>query len=117
MEISILSAVAFKVACPTAAHFLLHFEAMQQTFDTSDSDGPCQQAHIDLAWYAIKLALLDIGMLRFMPSHLSAAALFLGRRISGMQSAWPHLMVPLNNRSEGVLEAIVYRLQQLLEAA
>merc|ERR1712066_860012 len=34
-----------------------------------------------------------------------------------MGSAWPHLMVPLNNRSEGVLEAIVYRLQQLLEAA
>jgi hypothetical protein len=134
MEVAILRTLKFEVASPTAAHFLLHFQASGEALPF-DSDGcavvgtaaeargggggvpsPGSRARaVDAAWYVMELSLLDIRMVRHMPSHLAAAALLLSNRLAGQLPAWPESLAHLSGYKEPSLEACAGELRELLE--
>merc|ERR1719235_3144221 len=59
MECSMLSVLSFQIVVPTAAHF---FEVLQQA-------NGCDEKHRSMAQYILELALLDMPMLHYKPSH------------------------------------------------
>merc|ERR1711870_38293 len=131
-----LTALQFEVASPTAAHFLRHLLAASQKItaipgcdpmhpEFAQYTGNYQGQHTfaydrvqaDLAWYVLELGLLEIGMIRFAPSHISSAALLLSNKLLSRRPAWPEILARLSSHEEETLEACVGELQQLLEAA
>lgn len=72
MEVSILTALKFVLCVPTVAHFLERYQRINH----------CAEAHRHLMQYLLELSLLEYKMIRYAPSHLAAAALFLRDRKS-----------------------------------
>jgi len=136
LEMSMLTALQFQVAGPTAAHFLRHYQTIVKQWETS---GPVslqqsvptwsavsaaqgaepleEQVREDLAWYMLELALLDIHMIGYLPSLLAAAVVLLSRKLSYHQQAWPVMLVQLTAYTEVELEPCTKELIQLLEEA
>lgn len=102
LECSMLTLLGFQVVVPTAAHFL----------DRLKRANSCDARHGELAQYILELALLDVQMVRYEPSHLVAAALLLSNEILGRQPVWPELMVQHTRRSETILRACADDLYQ-----
>lgn len=124
MEMSILIALSFQVAGPSAAHFLSHFQAARKTlpersFTTRNplEGSPWEAEGGELAWYILELALLDIRMIRHAPSHLAASAVLLSNAISGCVPAWPDSLARASGHPEGALRTCVGELRDLLTAA
>jgi hypothetical protein len=138
MEVAMLRTLKFEIACPTAAHFLLHFQATSEMFPFESSGGAlvatgtsgggvvasgggggggiaARARAVDTAWYVMELSLLDIRMIRHVPSHLAAAALLLSNRRAGQRPAWPEMLAHLSGYTELDLEACVGELRELLE--
>lgn len=76
-ENSMLSALEFRLYCPTTAHFLMYPE------NGVDIE---MWGHICFTNYLAELSLHDIAMLRYEPSEIAAAARFLSGEIIG---SWP----------------------------
>mmetsp|Transcript_10024 Transcript_10024/g.19324 ORF Transcript_10024/g.19324 Transcript_10024/m.19324 type:complete len:438 (+) Transcript_10024:101-1414(+) len=136
LEMTMLTALQFQVAGPTAAHFLRHYQTIVKQWETS---GPVslqqsvptwsavsaaqgaepleEQVREDLAWYMLELALLDIHMIGYLPSLLAAAVVLLSRKLSYHQQAWPVMLVQLTGYTEVELEPCTKELIQLLEEA
>merc|ERR1712224_641110 len=64
MECTMLTALNFQIVVPTVAHF----------FDRLHRANRCDDSHREVARYLVELALLDVRMLRYTPSHLVSAA-------------------------------------------
>merc|ERR1719326_167723 len=60
MEVSMLTALSFRIVVPTAGHF----------FPLLEKANSCNAVHRELAQYIIELGLLDIRMLQYTPSHM-----------------------------------------------
>jgi cyclin B len=130
MEMSMLVSLSFEITCPTAAHFLLHFRALEEKKPAADPSHEDRRQRLsstsakdqgkaqdDLAWRALELTLLDEQMLRHPPSHLAAGALLLANRLSGRpRPHWPPRLARLCQLSEEALGPCVAELRGLLEA-
>jgi len=123
-EMTIINALAFQVACPTAAYFLSHYQASYKMFPLESRrertllDGSPWDAHSgDLAWYIMELGLLDISLILFPPSHLAAAALLLSNAISGFSPRWPDFLARSTGHEEAALRDCVGQLRVLLTQA
>jgi cyclin B len=106
MECSMLMVLNFQVVVPTALNFL---ERLQRI-------NCCDGAHKELAQYLVELALLDVRMIRYVPSHLAAAVLLLSNLLLGRRPAWPSIMVQHSRYVEPSLQLCVEELRALLEA-
>jgi cyclin B len=106
-ECAMLTALSFQVVAPTPLNFL---ERLQRT-------NGCDEAHRELAQYLVELALLDIRMVGYLPSHLAAAAVLLSNVLLGRRSRWPAVMVQDSRYQEIALRACAEEMRALLELA
>lgn len=106
MECTMLTALDFKIVVPTAAHF---FEALQ------NANG-CDAAHREVAQYLLHLALLDVRMLQYTPSHMVAASLLLSNELLKRQHVWPAAIAEQSRHTEPVLRSCAEDLRRLFEA-
>jgi len=114
-EASILVSLSFKVAGPTAAHFLVHF----QTADAEHGEGGRNHRHdlrADFEWDLLECALQDYRMVGQSPSKIAAAALVLSSELSGRQQAWPAALARASGHSRESLEPCAARLRDLFAA-
>jgi cyclin B len=105
MECTMLTAVNFQITVPTAAHFLPGL---------TTANG-CNAVHSELAQYIVELALLDIRMIQYPPSHTVAAALLLSNELMGRSPPWTPSMLQHSRHSETALRPCVDLLRQLFE--
>lgn len=107
MEVSMLTVLEFQVCCPTAAHFMERYQRVNG----------CTEAHRDLAQYLLELTLTEYSMVRYTPSHLAAAALFLSNRLLRRQPAWTVAMARRTGLTEQLLRECAREICNLLEGA
>jgi cyclin B len=105
MECTMLTALNFQISVPTAAHFLPGL---------TTANG-CNAVHSELAQYIVELALLDIRMIQYPPSHTVAAALLLSNELMGRSPPWTPSMLQHSRHSETALRPCVDLLRQLFE--
>jgi len=107
MECQMLTTLNFQIVVPTAAHFM---DRLQRIND-------CDDCHSEFVHYLTELALLEIRMTRFAPSHLVSAAILLSNELLGRMIPWPPVMQEHTNHSEEQLRPCVEELRSLLEGA
>jgi len=107
LECEMLCSIGFQISCPTAAHFMNHFEQVNQ----------CDQMHKQLVRYTVELALVCVSMIRYPPSHMSAAAVLFTNELLELEKVWPSPMVIATSYSEGELRGCVEELSILYYAA
>mmetsp|Transcript_20171 Transcript_20171/g.47714 ORF Transcript_20171/g.47714 Transcript_20171/m.47714 type:complete len:411 (+) Transcript_20171:53-1285(+) len=108
MECAMLNCVNFQVVVPTAAHFLHPF------LQANNCDGP---RHRELIKYVLELALLDLRMIRVLPSELLAAAVLLGNELMARQAPWPRAMELATRHTQAQLRPLADELHGLLRQA
>ncbi|CAE7298105.1 unnamed protein product [Symbiodinium pilosum] len=108
MECTMLSALDFRVVVPTPAHFFSQFVKANN----------CDNArHTETIKYILELALIDLRMIRYTPSHLLAAAVLLSNDLFSRAVLWPDVMVQTSRHTEDELRGCVEELRLLLRAA
>lgn len=105
LECRMLTVLSFQIAAPTIAHFMQFLEHL------NGCDGP----HRELAHYFTELALVEIRMIRYSPSHLAAAALLLSNRLLGRRTVWPLQMAQHSRYTEASLRDCSEDLRNLWE--
>lgn len=107
MECQMLTTLNFQIVVPTAAHFM---DRLQRIND-------CDESHSEFVHYLSELALLEIRMMRFTPSHLVSAAILLSNELLGRMIPWASIMQEHTNHAEEQLRPCVEELRSLLEGA
>jgi len=107
MEIVVLNALEFHLRVPTAVAFL----------DRYGKINSCTECHRQLAQYLCELALPEIKMIRFTPSHLAAAAIFLSNKLLKQPVAWSQTMVNQTGYTEAAIKNCAKELCMLLEGS
>ncbi|CAE7444052.1 unnamed protein product [Symbiodinium natans] len=108
MECTMLSALDFRVVVPTPAHFFNQF------LKANNCDNP---RHTETIKYILELALIDLRMIRYTPSHLLAAAVLLSNDLFSRAVLWPDIMVQTSRHTEDELRGCAEELRLLLRAA
>jgi hypothetical protein len=83
MEKQILVALDFNLSTPTALHFLRRFSR------AAGSDGTLHT----LSKYIIEVSMLEYSMLKYAPSMIAAAAVYITRRMTNTTPYWVRLLV------------------------
>jgi len=107
MELSILGALEFHIAVPTAAHFFERYQRVNR----------CSEQHRFLLQYVLELSLPEYGMIRYSPSHMTAAATFLTNKLMKQHPSWPPQMVSCTRHTEQMMKACAKDMCGILEAA
>lgn len=107
MEIEILTAVNFDLRRPTVVTFLDRFRKLNN----------CNDLHGHLTQYIVELALIDLKMIRYTPSHVAAAAVLLSNKLLKKQPSWPASMETHAGYSESSIKSCAKELCAILEAA
>jgi len=107
MEIVVLNALEFQLRVPTAVQFLDRFAKV---------NGSSEQ-HRHLAQYLAELTLPEIKMIRFTPSHLAAASIYLSNKLLKQPVAWSQIMCNQTGYTEAAIKACAKELCTLLECA
>jgi len=107
MEIVVLTVLEFQLRVPTAVAFLDRFGKINS----------CNESHRQLAQYLAELALPEIKMIRFAPSHLAAAAIFLSNKLLKQPAAWSQTMCNQTGYTEAAIKTCAKELCVLLEGA
>lgn len=107
METSLLSVLGFSVYPVTVWNFL----------EVAQRANKCDMLHCRLIQAILELSLTEVGMIRYSPSHLTAAATLLSNEIFERRPLWPTPMVNYMNYSQEVLEQCVGELRDLLFVA
>lgn len=107
MECAMLNLVGFSLATPTALFFLDYYSMVNG----------CEPVHRELVQYVAELALVEMQILNYRPSHLAAAAVFVGNKLVGRSTAWPQDMVECAQCEEETIQDCAAWLKSLFEAA
>jgi len=108
MEIVVLNVLSFQLRVPTAVQFLDRFAKVSG----------CSDQTRQLAQYLAELALPEIKMIRFTPSHLAAASIFLSNKLLKQQPvAWSQTMCNQTGYTEAAVMACAKELRAILEGA
>eukprot|EP00746_Dinoflagellata_sp_MGD_P152944 gnl/MRDRNA2_/MRDRNA2_83977_c0_seq5.p1 gnl/MRDRNA2_/MRDRNA2_83977_c0~~gnl/MRDRNA2_/MRDRNA2_83977_c0_seq5.p1 ORF type:complete len:382 (+),score=80.92 gnl/MRDRNA2_/MRDRNA2_83977_c0_seq5:93-1238(+) len=107
MEIVVLNALEFQLRVPTAVAFL----------DRYGEINSCTEGHRQLVQYLAELALPSVKMIRFKPSHLAAAAIFLSNKLLKQPVPWSQTMVDQTGYTEVAIKSCAKELCMLLEGA
>lgn len=126
-ECGMLRTLDFEVACPTIAHFLPQLQAVSRiqrqldfglySFFGSTTSGKVGELCDEMAWYLAELSLLDVKMVRFLPSHVAAAAILVSNRLFGRVPAWPQHLQDFTGLTEQALAGCALDLDRLQRAA
>lgn len=107
MECQMLTTLNFQIVIPTVAHFMDPLQRMNG----------CDEAHKEFVNYVCELALLEIRMIRYTPSHLVSAAILLSNELLGRMIPWPAILQDSTQHTEEDLRQCVQELRDLLEQA
>lgn len=107
MECTMLATLEFQFVVPTASHFL----------DRLLCANNCDEVHREVTRYLVELALLDLRMIRYAPSHLVSAALLLSNELLARRPLWPPAMVQHSRHTEQGLRECAEEMRTLLDAA
>merc|ERR1712178_53188 len=107
MECQMLTTLNFQIVIPTIAHFMDPLQRMNG----------CDEPHKEFVSYLCELALLEIRMIKYTPSHLVSAAMLLSNEITGRMIPWPTPLQENTQHTEEVLRPCVQELQDLLNQA
>jgi len=107
MEVSILTALDFKICSPTSMLFLERYQSVNG----------CNEAHKFLAQYLVELALPDYNMLKYGASCRAASAVFLSNKLLRHQPAWKAAAVKVSHFNEAMLKDCAKEMCALLEYA
>jgi len=107
MEVSILTALDFKICSPTPMHFLDRYQNLNG----------CDEAHRSLAQYLVELTLPDYNMLKYGASSRAASAVFLSSKLLRHQPAWKAGAVKHSGFTEAMLKDCAKEMCALLEGA
>jgi len=107
MEIVVLNVLEFQLRVPTAMQFLDRFAKV---------NGSTEQQR-QLAQYLAELTLPETKMLRFTPSHLAAAAIYLSNKLLKQPVAWSQAMCSQTGYTEAALKACAKDVCIILEGA
>jgi len=129
-ECEMLHILDFCVSGPTAEHFLPHFIVEQGCLgaDPVQHDGLASLWHVmmvgegdkkrnGLAWYLAELALLDIHMIRYSPSQLSAACLYLSNHLLKIPNVWDEKLTHISGWAAPMLDQCASDLDKLRTAS
>lgn len=105
MEVSMLRNLDFALCGPTAAHFLDRFHRANL----------CSEEQLHLMHYLAELALLEVQMLQYTPSHIAAAAALLSNKLLKFPT-WPPCMAQFSKHSGGEIKACARELCGILES-
>lgn len=114
MEVSILTALDFKILRPTALHFLERYQCIctWSVLPTGISD-----VHRHLGQYLLELALLDDKMSSLAPSHLAAATLLLSNKLMQQRPSWSPALTEQTKMTPSMLKPVAKQMCALLEPA
>jgi cyclin B len=107
MECTMLTTLGFLICGPTVVHFS----------DRLHNDNQSDAIHREVGYYLCELALVEYRMIRFLPSHLVAAATLLSNELVGRDVLWPACVAQQARYTEDQLQTCVNELHVLLEAA
>jgi len=82
MEQMMLGALQFELNAPSPLHFLRRY---------SKASGSDYTLHT-LCKFLIELTVLDVKLLKYAPSQIAAAAVYIARAMSGMTPRWPAML-------------------------
>jgi len=106
MEKTILIDLDFNLGTPTALHFLRRYSKAAK----SDS-----KIHT-LSKYIIELSLLDYAMLKYLPSTIAAASIYIARKMCNVSPAWDSTLTHYSQYSEHQLIECAKELNQIIIA-
>ena len=107
MEVSMLTALDFKVCLATPMHFLERYQIVNG----------CTDAHRDLTNYLLELTLVDYKMVKYNPSHLAAAAVLLSNKLLRRTPSWSGAAVRHTQMTEQTLKECAKEMCGILEHA
>eukprot|EP00747_Dinoflagellata_sp_TGD_P162695 gnl/TRDRNA2_/TRDRNA2_180571_c0_seq1.p1 gnl/TRDRNA2_/TRDRNA2_180571_c0~~gnl/TRDRNA2_/TRDRNA2_180571_c0_seq1.p1 ORF type:complete len:482 (+),score=97.96 gnl/TRDRNA2_/TRDRNA2_180571_c0_seq1:75-1448(+) len=107
LECHMLTILGFQVVVPTAAHFVEPLARVNE----------CDEYHRQLVYYILESSLLDVRMIRYLPSILVCASICLSNQIKGRQHVWPANMANESQHPESQLQDCMADLKALLDAA
>lgn len=107
MEVSILTALDFKICSPTPMHFLQRYQSLNG----------CSEAHSCLAQYLLELGVPDYSMLKYGASCRAASAVFLSNKLLRQQPAWRTAAVQHSHFTEPMLKECAKEMCALLDNA
>lgn len=107
MECLMLEVLEFKLMVPTVAHFFEHLMNANK----------CDFFQQQVVKYILELAILDIHMIRHLPSFLVTSALYLSNKKLGKSPVWPSDLASLSRCQESEIWTCHLELEMLLEAA
>lgn len=107
MEVTMLTALDFKICRPTPVTFLERYQNVNG----------CTEAHRDLAQYLLELTLVEYSMLKYSPSRLAAAAVLLSNKLLRRQPSWKPAAVKHTHFTEQMLKECAKEMCGLVENA
>ena len=67
-----------------------------------------------MARYLIELSLIEYGLIKYNPSHLAAAAIYLAGKIFKVQNIWNDKIAESSQYSEGEIRSCAKKLCELI---
>jgi len=105
MEQTILNTLNFNITHPSALHFLRRY---------SKAGGSDYTLHT-VCKYLIELVLIDVKFLKYLPSQLGAASVYLGRAMTGKTPLWTATLHHYSTYSESVVRECALEMNELLK--
>lgn len=93
MEYEVLRTLEFNVTTPSPFRFLQRYAKLMEA----------DQKAFNLAWYLIELPLIEYKMLKYKPSLVSSAALFVAFKLLKKEVKWNDRMRSVTSYSELVI--------------
>jgi len=105
MEQTILNTLNFNITHPSSLHFLRRY---------SKAGGSDYTLHT-ICKYLIELVLIDVKFLKYPPSLLAAASVYLGRAMTGKSPLWTPTLLHYSTYMENVVRDCALEMNELLK--
>jgi len=106
-EQTILNTLAFNLTCPSALHFLRRY---------SKAAGSDYNVHT-LCKYLIELVLVDVKMLKYLPSEIAAGSVYVARAMTKKTPLWTPTLHHYSTYSEEHVRSVAIEINNLLKKA
>jgi len=106
-EQTILNTLGFNLTCPSALHFLRRY---------SKAAGSDYNVHT-LCKYLIELVLVDVKMLKYLPSEIAAGSVFVARAMTKKTPLWTPTLHHYSTYSEEHVRSVAVEINNLLKKA
>jgi len=106
-EQTVLNTLEFNLTCPSALHFLRRY---------SKAAGSDYNVHT-LCKYLIELVLVDVKMVKFLPSELAAGAVYVARAMTQKAPLWTPTLQHYSTYGEDHVKSVALEINNLLKKA